>query len=170
MTLDTGACIVQIDCFLLQKQPDDTTKPIRYWSCSLTEAGKRSDPIHINCLVLVWAVFLLQPFLEGHLFTSRTNHGAPKWILNFAASTRRLVLWRLRLSEFDFQHIQRTEIEHQTADASLQLVTNSENTGALKCDIPLLEIDKHIPEDTSTNPDFVASPQSFHLSALTKFL
>lgn len=34
LTLDTDACNVQVGCVLLQQQPDDTTKPIGYWSRS----------------------------------------------------------------------------------------------------------------------------------------
>lgn len=43
LTLDTKACDAQIECVLLQKQPDNTLKHIGYWSRSLNDVERKYD-------------------------------------------------------------------------------------------------------------------------------
>ncbi|NJR72361.1 MAG: hypothetical protein HC782_04925 [Gammaproteobacteria bacterium] len=66
MTLDTDACAVQVGCVLLQKQPDDTVRPIGYWSLALNDAERRYDTTQRECLAIVWSVLILRPFLKVH--------------------------------------------------------------------------------------------------------
>lgn len=45
MKLDADACNIQTSCALLQKQLNETIKPIECWSYSLTNAEKRCGTI-----------------------------------------------------------------------------------------------------------------------------
>lgn len=69
ITLDTDACDVQIGCVLLQKQANDTTRRIVYWSRSVKDAERRYDTTRRECLAIVWSVPLLRSYLEGNRFT-----------------------------------------------------------------------------------------------------
>lgn len=69
MTFDTDARNVQTGCGLLQKQPDDKTKPFRKGSRFLTDPGMRYDTIQRECFAIVCAVFLLRPYIEVHRLT-----------------------------------------------------------------------------------------------------
>lgn len=53
MKLDTKACHVQIGCVLIQKQKEDTTKPIERWTRSLTDEIKRYETTPRKCLKTV---------------------------------------------------------------------------------------------------------------------
>lgn len=51
---------------------------------------------------MVWALFLLRPYLQGTRFVVRTDHKALRWMLHMDGAHGRLVRWRLRLAEFDY--------------------------------------------------------------------
>lgn len=73
MTLDTDACDIQVGFVLLQ-QPDGTSKPIEYWSRSLTDAECECDTTQRELFAIFWAVLLLCLYLEGKRFTIHTEH------------------------------------------------------------------------------------------------
>lgn len=78
MLLDTDSCSVQIGCILLQKQPDDTTKPIWYRFRSLAHAEKRQDMAQRECLTIVRADSLLRSCVVVHRLTIHTILDAQK--------------------------------------------------------------------------------------------
>lgn len=90
MTLEIDAYNVQIGYVLLQKKTEDTTKPVRYWSCSLFDAEKRYDTTQRECLAIVRAIFHLRQYLERHRLTLCTEHDVLKWVFILADSTGRL--------------------------------------------------------------------------------
>lgn len=51
-----------------------------------------------------------------------------KWILHLVNATGKLARWRLRLSEFEFDVVQRTSIRDQAADTLLRLETGGTDT------------------------------------------
>lgn len=142
MTLETDACDVQVGRVLLHQQPDETTKPIRWWSRFLTDAESKYDTTQWECLAIVWSELLLQTYLEGARFTIRTDQELLECcILNFTDITSRLARWRLRLSRFEFDVVLRAGIKHQAADALSRLHTLNEDTVPLDNDSPFLAID-----------------------------
>jgi len=80
--LDTDASDYQVDCVLTQEQPDETYKPVGYWSCSITEAEKNYSTTEKVCLAVVWALFMLRPYVQGTRFIVRTDHSALRWMLH----------------------------------------------------------------------------------------
>jgi len=69
--LDTDACAVQVGCTLLQKQPDKSILPVGYYSRGLIPAEQNYSTTDRECLAVVWACFLLRPYLEGQEFLIR---------------------------------------------------------------------------------------------------
>lgn len=78
MTLDTDPFDVQVSYVLHQAQTDESTKPIGYWSRSLTDAERKYDTTQWEYLAIVWAVLLLHSYFEGSRFTIRTDHDSLK--------------------------------------------------------------------------------------------
>lgn len=140
-TLDTDACDYQVGCVLLQEQPDKTLRPVGYWSRSLTKAEKNYSTTEKECLAIVWAALMLRPYLEGVRFTLRTDHSALRWILNLADASGRLMRWRLRLSDFDYEVKHRAGVKHQAADTLSRLRTDGADTSLLDDAIPTLLVD-----------------------------
>ena len=56
-----------------------------------------------ECHSVVWAVTILRPYTEGQKFVVRTDHDKLRWQLTLNDPSGRLMRWRLRLSEFDFE-------------------------------------------------------------------
>jgi len=65
LILDTDACAVQGGCTLLQQQPDKSILPVGYYSRGLIPAEQNYSTTDRECLAVVWACFLLRPYLEG---------------------------------------------------------------------------------------------------------
>lgn len=108
MATNTDVGNVQIGSFLLQMQPDDTTKPIGYWSRSLTNTERQNDTTQRECLTIFWSISYLRSYLEGQCFTVQTDHDALERILYIANSTDILARWRLRFLKFNFDAIRRS--------------------------------------------------------------
>lgn len=93
--VENGACDKKTGCILLQRKPDGTDRSTRYWSCRLNSADRVFNMMHRECLPVVWALLVLQSFLEGYWFTRRTDHDVMKWILNITDPRRELMRWPL---------------------------------------------------------------------------
>ena len=59
--LETDASDYQVGCVLTQEQPDETYKPVGYWSLPITGADKNCCTTEKECLAVVWALFMLRP-------------------------------------------------------------------------------------------------------------
>ena len=140
-TLDTDACVYQVGCTLLQEQPNGDKLPVGYWSRSLTKAEKNYSATERECLAIVWGILTLRPYLEGVRFTVRTDHNPLKWILNIADTANgRLMRWRLRLAEFDYDVEYRPGVKHNLADGMSRLRTEGGDETPLRDDVPTYTI------------------------------
>jgi len=77
-TLDTDASAGQVGAVRLQEQPDQSTRPVGYWSRSLNAAQRNYSTTERECLAVVWATLLLRPYVEVTRFTVRTDNAALK--------------------------------------------------------------------------------------------
>lgn len=109
-TVKKDASNLRVGYVLLRKQPDNPTEPTEYCSRSLTDAGKRYDTFHCKYHAILWAVFLLRTYKEGHRFTIHTDLETLKQNLNLAHFKSRLAQGRLRFSKFDFEDVHRAGI------------------------------------------------------------
>lgn len=109
---------------------------------------------------IVWAAPLLWPYLKGHRYAIRMDHDALKYILNLADSMGLNSQLLLRISEFDFEVVQRADIRHQEANALSQLGTNNKDTNPLNDDILLPENDTHTHLKTHQQTMITLPPRS----------
>lgn len=137
-TVDTDTCDEQIRCVRLHNLPDGADRPTWYWSSSLNHVGRAYYTTHRELFALTWAVLLLQANLEGSHFTIRTDHNAFEWLLNLTDWTGKLVRWRLRLSEFQFNVSHHAGTKHQAPDALLWLKTTGTDQMSIDDDTPVL--------------------------------
>lgn len=72
MSLDTDVCDKQCNavacCVLLQKQEDETTLPIGYWSRTFSDSEKKFDFTERECLAIVQFVLILHSYEEETRF------------------------------------------------------------------------------------------------------
>ena len=62
-----------------------------------------------------------RPYLVGHRFLLRTDHGSLMWLQNFREPEGQLARWLERLQELDFEIIHRKGRKHTNADALSRL-------------------------------------------------
>ena len=118
--IDTVASAYAIGAVLLQQQDEsDSTSwaTIGYWSKTLPKEQRNYSATERECYAVVWATLTLRPYIEGTRFVVRTDHNALRWILTTNDPQRRLMRWRLRLVEFDFEIVYRPGRVHQVPDA-----------------------------------------------------
>lgn len=69
MKLGIDVCDVQMGCVLLLEQSDKRTKPVGYWSRSLTSTELVYHTTQGACFAIVCEVLLLRPVPENTEFT-----------------------------------------------------------------------------------------------------
>jgi len=138
--LDTDAWAVQVGCTLLQKQPDKSILPVGYYSRGLIPSEKIYSTTDRECLAVVWACFLLRPYLEGQEFLIRTDHSNLRWLLNMDSAQGRVARRRLRLSRFRYKVCTRSGREHHCADAMSRLPTLAPDRSVIPEEIPCLAL------------------------------
>jgi len=119
--IDVDACDTQLGCALLQEQPDGELKPVGFYSRALEAAERNYSASKRECLGLVWAVLHLRHYVEGNHFTVRTDHECLSWIYRLTTASGRLLRWRLRLAEFDFDVKYKKGASHHLPDALSRL-------------------------------------------------
>jgi len=134
--LDTDANDDQVGCVLTQEQPDKTCKPVGYWSRPIAGAEKNYRTTEKECLALVWALFMLRPYVQGTRFIVRTDHSALRWMLHMDGAHGSLARWQLRLSEFDYLVATRAGAAHHAADTMSRLATPAVDTRPIPEEIP----------------------------------
>lgn len=165
----TEACSIQIYFVSLQKQLDNTTVFVSYWSRFLADREMQHETTLHKCLVTVWAFLFLPLNLEGHRVTIRTDHDAQKLILYMTDSESRLSQCFYWFSEFDVKVVQSAGLKHLAADTLSWLDNRGKDTSIHEDDIPLVANDTHTSRDTATNNKKVVSPQWFEPLTITEF-
>lgn len=138
--VETEAYNVQVGCVLQRKHPDGTIRPLGYFSRKSIPSGRNYDTTQRECLGIVWAVLLLQPYLYGACFTLRTDHNALKWIMDMTAATGMLDRWRLRLLELEFDMVHRLVRNQQAPGALSRLLTAGADTTDLHEEVPVFSV------------------------------
>ena len=89
-SLDIDASDAQLGCTSLQTHEDGCRYPVGYWSRTLSSAERNYSTTEKECIVIVWAVQTLRPYLERERFTVNTDHHSLRWLMNLADASGRL--------------------------------------------------------------------------------
>eukprot|EP00171_Calliarthron_tuberculosum_P013936 IDg13936t1 len=101
-SIDTDACNHQVGCALFQTYENNVRKPLGFWSRTLNKAEKNYSPSEREGLAIVFAIKICRPYIQGTKFTIYTDHQALRWLMEITDPSGRLMRWRLRLAEYDF--------------------------------------------------------------------
>lgn len=86
------------------------------------------DTTEIECLAVAWTVEMLEPLLEGKLFTIHTGHRDFICSLNMTDAKIRLPSWVLRLLVFYSDVIQSAGVRKQDSESLPRLDTAGVDT------------------------------------------
>lgn len=128
-TLTTDASNVAIGCVLSQG-PIGQDKPIAYASRTLNNSEQNYSTIEKELLAIVWGTRYFRPYLYGRKFKIVTDHQPLQWLMNLKEPNSRLVRWRLKLEEFDYQIIYKKGKKNTNADALSRIEININETSS----------------------------------------
>jgi len=88
---------------ILSQGPVGRDKPIAYASRLLSKAEQNYATIEKELLAIVYCVSHFRPYLYGNKFTLLTDHKPLVWLNNVKDPTSRLIRWRLKLAEYEYE-------------------------------------------------------------------
>ena len=122
--LTTDASNVAIGAILSQG-PICSDKPIAYASRTLNDCETKYSTFEIELLAIVWACKYFRPYLLGRKFTIYTDHRPLVWLFKLRGPNSKLVRWRLKLEECDYDIVYNKGKLNLNADALSRIKLNA---------------------------------------------
>lgn len=95
--------------------------PCCFISRTLNSAERNYTTTEKELLAIVWSIKRLRQYLLGRKFIIETDHQALKWLHNVKDPSSRLMRWRLRLEEYEYEICYKKGKQNQVADALSRL-------------------------------------------------
>lgn len=119
---------------VLSQGPIGQDLPIAYASRTLNDSERNYSTIEKECLCIVWATKYFRPYLFGRKFNIITDHKPLQWLFNQKDPSSKLVRWRIKLEEFDYNITYKKGKLNTNADALSRIelhVNESDNISNL---------------------------------------
>lgn len=153
---------------VLSQGPIGRDKPIAYASRTLNDAERNYSVIERELLSIVNFTKYFRPYLFGRKFTIITDHKPLQWVNNLKEPNSRLMRWRLKLLEYDYDIVYRKGSENKVADALSRIEIHpienqsvignpDENTNRLFDDFPELTAEDLAELELSPSPAYTPS-------------
>lgn len=91
--------------------------PIAYASRALNKAESNYTTTEKELLAIIWCVKHFRPYLYGRKFKIVTDHKPLKWLFNVKDPGSRLVRWRLKLEEYEYEIVYKPGVKNSNADS-----------------------------------------------------
>lgn len=91
--------------------------PIAYASRTLNDAETNYSTIEKELLAVLYAVEYFRPYLYGQQFTLVTDHRPLVWLHSAKDPTSKIMRWRIRLNEYDYNIVYKPGKINANADA-----------------------------------------------------
>lgn len=114
--LTTDASNVAIGAVLSQG-PIGNDLPVAYASRTLNDSEQNYSTIEKELLAIVWATKYFRPYLFGRKFNIITDHKPLQWLFSLKYPNSKLIRWRFKLEEFDYNIIYKKGKLNTNADA-----------------------------------------------------
>jgi hypothetical protein len=90
--------------------------PIAYASRNLNKAERSYTTSEKELLAIVWGIKHYRPYLYGRKFTIVSDHKPLMWIMNIKDPGSRLLRWRIKLEEYDYEIVYKKGALNTNAD------------------------------------------------------
>lgn len=99
--------------------------PVAYASRTLNTSETNYSTIEKELLAIIWAVKYFRPYLFGRKFKIVTDHKPLQWLFSSKEPSSKMVRWRLKLQEFDYEIIYKKGLLNKNADALSRIELNA---------------------------------------------
>jgi len=99
--------------------------PLAFVSRTLNKAETRYSITGNELLAIVWATKHFRKYLYGRKFKIVTDHKPLIWLMNVKDPNSRLMRWRLKLEEFDYETVYKSGKTSTNADALSRISINA---------------------------------------------
>lgn len=113
--------------------------PICYASRTLNTHEINYSTIEKELLAIIWATKYFRPYLFGRRFIIETDHKPLTWLFSIKEPNSKLVRWRLKLSEFDYQIKYKKGVKNGNADALSRIELDAGNINTLELNHPTIK-------------------------------
>lgn len=124
---------------VLSQGPIGQDLPIAYASRTLNESEQKYSTIEKECLCLVWATKYFRPYLFGRKFRIVTDHKPLQWLFNLKDPSSKLLRWRIKLEEFDYEIIYKKGKLNTNADALSRIEIHVKETDDISSLVSYME-------------------------------
>ena len=114
-TVTTDASDYAIGAVLSQENGHDL--PIAYLSRMLLKPEQNYSTTEKECLAILYAILHFRPYLYGRKFTLVSDHEPLRWINSINDPGQRLVRWRLKLRDYEYEFVHKSGKLNTNADA-----------------------------------------------------
>lgn len=122
--LTTDASNVALGAILSQGRIG-SDRPICFASRTLSESEINYSTIEKELLAIVWATKYFRPYLFGRKFQIVTDHRPLTWLMSLKEPNSKLVRWRLKLEEFEYEIVYKKGTLNSNADALSRIKIDS---------------------------------------------
>jgi hypothetical protein len=131
--LTTDASNIALGAVLSQNDPPNDL-PVAFASRTFNETEQKYSTIEKELLGIVWACKYFRPYLYGRKFKIYTDHRPLVWLMNLKEPNSKLVRWRLKLEEFDYEIMYKKGKKNTNADALSRIQLDAIETELLPND------------------------------------
>lgn len=175
--LTTDASQFAIGSILSQGIPGQDL-PVAYASRTLNKAEQAYSTTEKELLSIVWAVKHFRPYLLGREFKIFTDHQPLTWLFNVKDPGSRLMRWRLKLAEYNYEVVYKPGVTNTNADAlsriaGVNVIRTRSQTSQEDKSITLESFEEYMEDPASQNVknsnvhevsgDIFETPEEFHL-------
>jgi len=122
--LTTDASNVALGAVLSQGKIG-SDKPVCFASRTLSKSEQNYSTTEKELLAIVWATKHFRPYLYGRKFNIVTDHKSLQWLFSHKEPGSKLIRWRLRLEEFDYEIKYKNGKQNTNADALSRVEINN---------------------------------------------
>lgn len=122
-TLTTDASNYALGAVLSQ-QINNKDMPIAYASRTLNTHEINYSTTEKELLGIVWAVKYFRPYLYGKKFKIKTDHRPLTWLMSLKDPNSKLMRWRIKLDEYDYEIEYKKGTLNSNADALSRIRPN----------------------------------------------
>ena len=113
---------------ILSQGPIGQDLPISYGSRTLVSAEKNYSVTERELVAIVWGCKQFRQYLYGRKFTIVTDHKPLTWVFNVKDPSLRLLRWRIKLEEYNYDIVYKPGVKNTNADALSRINMPEVNT------------------------------------------